>query len=123
MTHARLVCAGIASWLLVSGCHKPEPTADLQTQPDPTADLPTYSLHVANRLTGEPVVGARIRPYCGIPGDTNIWRTDFQGLVKFRSWFAGGGTLVTVSASGYIFTNFSVPLTNRVTTVLLDKTP
>src|SRR5580700_4076517 len=79
----RLVFAGIlTTWLLVLGC---------QRQSDPTTTLPTYSLRLANRVTGEPIVGARIRPYCGIPGDTNDWRTDVQGLVNFRSWFANGG--------------------------------
>ncbi len=119
MNCARLKFLGVAAWLLVLGCHG---------RSDPTANLPTYSLNVASRATGEPVMGARIMPFCGIPGDTNVWITDSNGLAKFRSWFAkgvaeAGGTYVTVNARGYVFTNFPVPLTNRVTTVLLDKAP
>jgi hypothetical protein len=114
MTHAELIFAGAAGCILMLGCHR---------HPDPTANLPAYSLHLANRLTGEAVVGARISPYCGIPGDTNIWLTDHRGLVSFRSWFAKGGTFITVGAEGYLSTNISLPLTNRVTTLLLDKVP
>ena len=101
----------LACWFLVMGCEK-----------RPDSKLPIFSLRLANRLTGEPVVGARIRPFCGIPGDTNDFRTDQQGLVEVRSWVAQGRTLVSIRAAGYSSTNVSVQLTNRPTTVLLDKT-
>src|SRR5258708_31696313 len=108
-----LLCKGIlASWLLVLGC---------QRQPDPT--LPTYSLRLADRRTGDPVVGARVRPYCGIPADANDYRTDIQGSVVFRSWFVAGGTMVKVPAEGYLPTNFFFPLPKLPTTLLLYKVP
>lgn len=107
----RLPVAGIlACWFLVMGCEK---------RPDSKESI--FSLRLANRLTGEPVVGARIRPFCGIPGDTNDFRTDQQGLVEVRSWVAAGGTFLSIRAPGYSPTNVSVQLTNRLTTVLLDK--
>src|SRR3954453_19250784 len=79
---ARVLVAGILiSPLLILGCQKPPPppAPTLATVPG----LTNYSLQLVDRITGAPVVGARIHPYCGIPGDTNRYRTDQKGLVEF----------------------------------------
>ena len=67
------------------------------------------------------MAGAKVQPFCGIPGDTNVYRTDVQGWVEFRGYLAGV-IMANVQADGYSSaTNVPLQFTNRVTTVLLDK--
>jgi hypothetical protein len=89
--------------VLVSGCHK--------------TDKPVLSLlRVVDRRTGEPIQGARIVAFCGIPGDTNHFSTDRQGMatLDLRS-FPG---YAQIRADGYVTTNITVRSTNATATFL-----
>jgi len=103
-----LILFGVALFgcVFMFGCHR-------QDKPIPS------SLRVVDRDSGTPVQGARVLPFCGVPGDTNRFYTDERGIAALDlRWFFG---YAQVRAHGYATTNITIRYTNAEVTVFLER--